>query len=1000
MHTTSGFGKARRVGLAASLLVLLGGSGAVRAQTLKLPVTADNSIIDVKKERSYNRGAVTAIRLKTYQHHLVVKVDTSQLAGKKVTKATLRYRKAASTLDHVTVSSIQGDWVEGKSKTFATDVGSSCFLAAQYNSDAAKLVPWSFPGSRFVDVVYGNGHSLVGTSKCPVVGGFYQWDISPDIVDANAVGASFGIAVFESSSKTNQNPTVYSREGSSSSNRPELVVTAVAGDPAPAAVSGLAAVTAGVDRGMARLTWKVPAGAFSYEVSVKGGSYSKATSVPRYLIPFAGAAGATESMLVRDILEPGKQYTVNVTAVARGGAKSAAATISFSPSAVASYPDMGYTPTLPPAAGTGHAAGDLKVWALPVTDKVSPDGAVLENKAAGYKDNNPVFDGKTVRLLGGRNDLLSFQLMLESKGAAQTGVTVTAAASPLTATLNPLGFVNTTGGLFAETILEPVSVYATDGDKNVGAGKQKVQPVLVELWAPATVKAGKITGKITVKGSAGQVTVPLEVEIVDASVPDAPTFKCEMNDYGYPDKLATFNALQTTARRFRTHVNLLTYSHTGRTRLDMVMLDGKRMSEAAYNNIKPGDTKGNWTEFTKSFSPLFDSTLYKGGPWPGAALPGYYTSFYESWPLLAKAHYKTGEKDAFKAFPVVYEQTFKGVLGDFVSLARGKGWTGAGFQVYLNNKPYSSDPDFTLVKGSTPWILDEPKSFWDFRALGYFGKLFADGAGKHAPVDIKYRIDISRYQYHRNQLDGVVDLAVVNPNLYLFRRLVFEHARRNGVEIWNYGTANPVKSSNLAAAGWVLSCYAMGCRGVLPWSTVKHGDKYLKGELSGDAQQRALFIVASDKNPARVVPTLRLAAFREGAQLAEYLELLRARKKATQGQMERLIRNYLSLDAAFSVSGKYAEDAGTISFKDLTSTQLWKLRKHVLQSLSTAPPLPDGGMPDSAAAGDGPVKPAGDGKTQDAGDDGGCGCTLSGQSGVLPPLALVILLLLWRRARS
>lgn len=204
---------------------------------------------------------------------------------------------------------------------------------------------------------------------------------------------------------------------------------------------------------------------------------------------------------------------------------------------------------------------------------------------------------------------------------------------------------------------------------------------------PATVKAGRVSGQLTVNGTAGKITLPLEVEIVDVVVPDKPTFNCEMNGYGYPDQLATFNALQTTARRFRSHVNLLPYSHTGRTRLDMVMLDGKRTSEAAYNKI-------------------------------------------------------------------------------------------------------------------------------------------------------------------------------------------------------------------------------MGCRGVLPWNRVVQGDKYLKGELSGSGQQYALFIVVSDKNPARVVPTLRLAAFREGALLAEYLELLRRRKKATQGQMERLIRSYLSMDAVFSISGTYTEDAG------------------------------------------------------------------------------------------
>ena len=338
------------------------------------------------------------------------------------------------------------------------------------------------------------------------------------------------------------------------------------------------------------------------------------------------------------------------------------------------------------------------------------------------------------------------------------------------------------------------------------------------------------------------------------------------------------------------------------------------------------------------------------------------------------------------------------MLGDFVSLAKKEGWSGAGFQVYLNNKPYKTDPAWTLTTGSTPWTLDEPFNFWDFRALGYFGKLFHEGAGKHEALKIDYRIDISRYPYHRTQLDGVVDLAVVNRDLYLHRRLIFDHARRNKVEIWNYGTANPVSSSNLSAAGWVLSCYAMGCNGVLPWSTVKYGGKYLKGETSGDTQQRALFIVASESQKPKVYGTLRLAAFREAELLVEYLEILRARKKTTRGQLERLIRNYLSLDAVFSVSGKYAEDAGTISFADLTSTQLWQLRRHLLSVLAATPAPPDGGTvgSDAAASGDGGSPP-----TVDP-DDDGCGCVHAdpARSMVAGGLLLLLLLVLRRRAAS
>lgn len=967
-----------------------------RGETLKLAITADNSIIDVNKEQAMNMGAVTRLRLKAFQHHLVLKADTSSLSGKKVTQATLRYRQSAETLDHVTISSIQGDWVEGTSTGWKVQQGSSCFLAAQYDANTSALKPWAFAGSRFVDVVYGNGNSLVGFSKCPISGGYYEWEVPPDMVNALAVGASYGIAVFESSGKVGRNPTVYSRENSSS--KPELVVIAKAGDAAPQPVSELKASSAGLDQGLAQLQWKVPQGAFAYHITIQGGTYTKPTAVPRYLIPFAAAAGSTQQVLLRDLLKAGSQYTAQVTAVARGGAKSAASSVTVVPASIESYPGSKQVVTLPGSKGAAPSLGGLSVWALPVTDKVSPDGSVLEAKSSSYKTENAVFDGKTIVLRGGRNDLLSFQLVLADDGSPHTGLKVLAALSPLTVKHYPIGFINTKAGFFGETLLKEVVTYATNGDANVIAGTQHAQPILVEVTVPQSTAAGTYKGSITVKVAKGELKVPLEVTVEDVVVPDMPTFNCEMNDYGYPNYLATFNALQRAARRFRSHVNLVPYGHTARTRMDMVMLDGKRMSEAAYNAIKPGDTTGNWTEFTKVFGPVFDGSLYSGQLWSGAPVPGFYLTFYESWPLKAKDHYKTGTKDAFAAFPAIYETTFKGVLGDFVSLAKSKSWTKAGFQVYLNNKPYSKDPDFTIVSGSTPWTLDEPFNFWDFRALGYFGGLFSAGAAKHEPVDIQFRVDISRYPYHRNQLDKIMDLAVVSRTLYLFRRLIFDHAQRNNVEIWNYGTANPVSSSNLAAAGWVLSCYAMGCQGVLPWSTVKYGSKYLKGELSGDTQQRALFIVAADSQTPEVFPTLRLAAFRQAELLVEYLGLLRQRTQSTAGQMERLIRHYLSLDAAFSVSGSYAEDAGTISFKDLTSTQLWRLRTHVLDLLAKTPVKPADGGADSGGDSGATGPDSGDGSTTPTQPpEEGCGCAHA--PGPPEMWGIIFLLGAWRRRR-
>ena len=929
-------------------------SAPVLAQQVSLPITADNSIVDNDGERSVNMGAATSLRLKAFQHHLVLKVDTAGMDGKKAIAAVLRYRRNSETLEHVTVSSIQGDWVEGDSAGFNTVAGTSCFLAAQYDQDPSGLIPWSFPGSRFVDVVYGNGFSIMGTSDSPVSGGYYEWQVPADVVNAIAIGASYGIAVFESSGRVDRNPTVYSREASGPA--PELVVTTTSADPAPGPVENLHVDNNGVDLGQARIRFTVPQNAFAYTLTIQGGSFASPTPVPRYLLPFAGQAGTEQSILIRDILEPAQDYTILLTVISRGGATSQAQEISIRAADMDTYPNPDLSVDLPPSSGNGYEQAGLRVWAAPVTDKVLPDGSVFETVPADYQVHNPVFDGTTISLTGAKNDLLSFQLVLEDEGTSIQQLSVSAQVEDFQVSLHPIAFVNTDSGFFPELLRDPQVFYSTNMDENVSA-EQHAQSVLVEIYVPKDASVGTHLGTLAVAGPQVSLEIPIRLDTADFSVPDFPTFKLEQNDYGYPNYLATFNALQVVAHRYRAHVNLVPYSQSTRTRMDMYMPDGSQMNEAEYNDFTPGQTTGHWDDFSAGFLPLFDGSLFSQGPWANTPVPGFYLTFHESWPLFAKDHYTTGTKDAFEAFDAAYETTYKGVLADFVQLAKSYGWDRAGFQVYLNNKPNSNDPPFTIIDGSTPWTLDEPFDFWDFRALGYFGTLFKEGAGDHDPVKIRYRIDISRFPYHRGQLDDLVDLAVVNRDLYVFKRLVFDKAKRENMEIWNYGTANRVDRSNLSAAGWVLSCYAMGGRGVLPWSTVKYGSEYLQGVTGNDRQQRALFVVTSDSQSPRVYASYRLAAFRDAQLISEYLEGLRIRGGYTQGQMERLITHYLDLDAAFSISGQYQEDAGTISFDDLTSTQLWKLRRHVLQSLG-------GGSEADGFTDDG-------GSLQDAGTDGG-----------------------------
>ena len=109
------------------------------------------------------------------------------------------------------------------------------------------------------------------------------------------------------------------------------------------------------------------------------------------------------------------------------------------------------------------------------------------------------------------------------------------------------------------------------------------------------------------------------------------------------------------------------------------------------------------------------------------------------------------------------------------------GWTETLFQGFLNNKNNLKFNGWS--RGSSPWLLDEPASFQDYWALRYFGRAFHEGINQVAAPDARvsrpsqadshsegvpaaasprlvFRADISRPQWRRDSLDGLLDICV------------------------------------------------------------------------------------------------------------------------------------------------------------------------------------------------------------------------------------------------
>jgi len=343
----------------------------------------------------------------------------------------------------------------------------------------------------------------------------------------------------------------------------------------------------------------------------------------------------------------------------------------------------------------------------------------------------------------------------------------------------------------------------------------------------------------------------------------------------------------------------------------------RRMDEKRYNAIAPGAKQGFWDDFALAFGSYLSGAYFKDA-WRGpVAAPGFYLTFHESWPLKVR-EFSSGDPDAYEAFKAkpVYAETFVAVLKDFIARTAREGWGKAGFQVYLNNKGSLGDPN------KAPWILDEPAGYWDYRALAYYADLVRQAKGRECPVNVQYRIDISRPEFDRGQLAGKADLWVVSSSAFReYHRLVADRMEREGLKVWVYGTTNKVEQPNRTVQAWILDAYRGGARGIVPWQTVNKD-----GSAMTKADQLGLFIFTKDNAGRPVIRhSMRLAAYRRAEQDVEYLELLRRKAGTTDGQVRAFIDHYLNLSGTVRTAS--AENAGTPEYAKVTPEALRQLRE-------------------------------------------------------------------------
>lgn len=869
--------------------------GLAADEPLRLPATKDNSIVLVDGEWNVNAGSSPRIRVKGNQHLVVLGFDTAMLQGRRVKRAALVCFAGDHELNGVTISTLATPWAQESSTALSAGM--------------ADVIDWGYPGAKLPAVCGGNAFTLTVDAREPIRDGRYEWELPANVVESLSLGIAHGLVIHEHDVDYSRNPTIFSREQSGKG--PYLLVELdpdTQPDPTPAPPTDLKIVFDNSNE--ARLTLRAPESGLAYEVKING------HELGRHNIPLL-VPNDTQTLWLRDLppeVIQAAEVKVQVFAMNRTGQRALPASLTMRWPTVKAIAIPSRTPLVSVA-----QPQDLAV--IPVLDKFDRDGKPIGALSEDYRWRNSIFDGREVRLTAAAGEVTSFQLLL--RGDNEVGVQLKwAEAGNDISSPRVDWFVANDVQSDGRWIPDPLVPMPT----RVPLAPHHYTVLVADIYVPFDRVAGESIASLKI--SDGR-EIPVRLEVLPFALPRTATFHCDMNSYGLPDQVQQYYDLQRVAYDHRVSCNVLHYGHhtaapgARKSNLDMRLADGRRMDNRRYDDVAPGGQHAYWDDFVAAFDPVLSGSLFQDGHRGPIPIPAFYLTFHESWPLNCRAYFN-GNLDAYQAFSEqpIYAATYENILRDFTRLARERGWNATDFQVYFNNKGSLQEV------AKAPWILDEPTSFWDYRALQYYGERTDQGKMAATDVRVDYRVDISRPEFCRGQLQGRDDLWVVSTWAFQnYPRLVRDRMLQDGLKVWVYGTANHIHENNRAMQAWILDAWLGGAVGVVPWQTVDKTGRALK-----EADQLGLFIfdeTASDKFAVR--HSLRLKAFRDAEQLIAYLTELERREGWTREQTGSFVQQ--SVLWTSSVAKSNEADAGTPNFSGVSAADLDQLKSATIQRL-------------------------------------------------------------------
>ncbi|VTS05992.1 GDSL-type esterase/lipase family protein [Tuwongella immobilis] len=879
------------------------------AEGVKLPVNRDLWLSTVDSEAQGNNGGANKLKLKSYQEFSLVDLDATALRGRVIRSATLHVKLAGpERLHRITISSVSAPWIEGKSSNYQPETGASSF-ARRVHPDGW----WSVPGSDFTSVSLGLGHSLwrMADATPPDANGWQQIPVDPRVVQLRLAGISEGFLMFDDTgsewSRNGEafqmrpfpNRYVFSRESGTKS-APYWTISVGETDTAPPNSPQNAAWNATTGT----LEWDTPtdvgpAGVVGFRVRIRG------QSLPAWQVPLATQPGNWIRMPIdMDGFPQGTPLPVEIVSVDGVGnvSKPIALTMTLPIRQRATLP--GTDPQRKLGSRGAIPFGDHSVA---VVDELA---TVTNFPPAASSLWHP--DRKTIRLTAAKDEIIGFRLLSDGE---IPDVTASLTMPTLPGVRIDFGHcVNVP----ANRDNQPDPVLPVSGATPIGP---KSGQLLVELHIPREAKAGSHRGELTLRRRGSELTLAVELTVWNLALSRELNFLPEMNAYGLPGAEREWYRL---AHQHRTVLNVVPYSQRG------------IVSEGAAPRIQNGQY--DWRDWDRRYGPLLDGSAFADLPRAGVPIDCLYLPIHENWPG-SMAEFYNGSYWADQAFPPEYRQRLVDTSRAFAKHFDERGYHRTRFHFFLNGKNNFKQNGWS--RGSSPWLLDEPAHLQDFWALRWYGAAFHQGVREAGgTAKMLFRADISRPQWQRDTLDGLLDYNVLSSAMRDYHRLITARQSADQQLILEYGTANTIGSPNLHGAAWCVDAWCLGAHGVIPWQTIGTPQAWKQPE------ETALFYPTDSGKP---VPSLRLKAYRRGQQDVEYLVQLAAVAGLSQLELGQLVRAHLQLQPKRGGTGFVGgEDAGRVNYGNLSGEAFAAFRERAARYLESRipPQLPNGsGLP-------------------------------------------------------